>query len=692
MVFMTVAEIVPSVCPHDCPSACALAVERLAPDRIGRVHGAKDHPFTDGVVCAKVARYAERVHNPDRLTRPLVRVGAKGEGRFEPLSWDAALDLLAERFQSTADRHGPEAVWPYNYAGTMGLVQRDGIARLANLMGYSLQTGSICTGTADPGWLAGVGGKMGTSSLEIAEAEVIVLWGTNAVHTQVQVMTHVAKARKAHGAKVVVVDPYRNATAKQADVHLMLRPGTDGALACAVMHVLLRDGLADRDYLARLTDFGPATEAHLKDRKPEWAAAITGLTAAEIEAFARLYGSTKKSYIRFGYGFTRQRNGAAAMHAASCLPAVTGAWGVRGGGGLYSYSGGYHIDDRLITAADAPRRGQRGLDMVRIGRVLTNDPAELAGGPPVHAMMIQNMNPAMVAPEHRTVKAGLSRDDLFLCVHEQVMTETAKYADLVLPATMFLEHADVYKAGGHTFLQVHQPVITAAGECRENHWVVNELLKRLGADHPTLHMTAWEVVDATLRASGWPGAEEVLAQGGIDVSVRNDHGPGGCFHDGFPQADGRFRFHPDWTKLGPLGGALPAAPDHVAILDELSDERPFRLVTAPARNFLNSSFSETPTSRKQEKRPTVKIHPLDAAEYGVADGAVVVLGNRRGEVPLHAEVFDGVQRGILIVESIWPNADFEGGEGINTLTSAEPPPPAGGGAFHDTTVWLRAAS
>ncbi len=689
---MTAAEIVPSVCPHDCPSACALAVERIAPDRIGRVHGAKDHPYTDGVICAKVARYAERVHNPDRLTRPLVRRGAKGEGRFEPVDWDTALDLVAERFQDAANRHGPEAVWPYNYAGTMGLVQRDGIERLGNLLGYSRQTGSICTGTADPGWFAGVGGKLGTSSLEIAEAEVIVLWGTNAVHTQVQVMTHVAKARKAHGARVVVVDPYRNATARQADMHLMLRPGTDGALACAVMHVLLRDGMVDRHFLARLTDFGPQTEAHLRERTPAWAATVTGLTEAEIEAFARLYGSTKKSFIRFGYGFTRQRNGAAAMHAASCLPAVTGAWAVRGGGGLYSYSGGFHIDDRLLSARDVPRTGQRGLDMVRIGRVLTGEPADLGDGPTVHAMLIQNMNPAMVAPEHRTVKAGLSRDDLFLCVHEQVMTETAKYADVVLPATMFLEHADIYKAGGHTFLQVHKPVITPAGEARENHWVVNDLLRRLGAEHPTLHMTAWEVVDATLRASGWPGAEEVFAAGGIDVSVRNGASGGGCFHDGFPQPDARFHFHPDWSALGPLGGALPAAPDHVEILDELSEERPFRLVTAPARNFLNSSFSETPTSRKLEKRPTVMIHPADAAEHGVSDGAVVVLGNRRGEVPIHAQLFDGVQRGVLIVESIWPNADFEGGEGINTLTSAEPPPPAGGAAFHDTTVWLRAVS
>ncbi|WP_404379454.1 molybdopterin-dependent oxidoreductase [Caenispirillum salinarum] len=685
---MTSADLAYSVCPHDCPSACALSVERLGPDRIGRVHGAKEHPFTDGVVCAKVARYAERVHNPDRLTKPLRRVGAKGEGRFEECSWDDALDMVADAFRAAEAKHGKEAVWPYHYAGTMGLIQRDGIDRLTHVLGYSRQTGNICTGTADPGWFAGVGEKMGTSSLEIADAEVIVLWGTNAVHTQVQVMTHVAKARKAHGAKVVVVDPYRNATAKQADQHLMLRPGTDGALACAVMHVLLRDGLADRDFLARMTDFGAATEAHLKDRTPEWAARITGIPAAEIEAFARLYGSTKRAYIRFGYGFTRQRNGAAAMHAATCLPAMTGAWSVRGGGGLYSYSGGFHVDQSLVMASDRKDPSVRGLDMSRIGPILTGDRDALGDGPGVHAMLIQNTNPVVVAPEHRKVRQGFSREDLFVCVHEQIMTETARYADVVLPATMFLEHDDLYKAGGHTWLQVGRKVIDGPGETRENHWVLNELMKRLGADHPAMHMTAWELIDETLGRSGWPGAEEVWAAGGIDVSPRNDHGDGGCFHNGFPQADGRFHFHPDWTTLGRLGAMLPSAPDHVAIIDEVDDDRPFRLVAAPARNFLNSSFTETPTSRKQEKRPTVMIHPDDAAAHGIDEGQAVAIGNARGRVRLHAALFDGLPRGVLVVESIWPNADFPGGEGINTLTSADVPPPAGGAVFHDTAVWL----
>ena len=321
------AELVSSACPHDCPSTCALEVERLDARTIGRVHGARANSYTAGVICAKVARYAERVHHPDRLTRPLMRTGEKGVGMpaFRPLSWDAALDEVAERLLRAAERHGPEAVWPYFYAGTMGLVQRDGIERLRHVMKYSRQHSTICVTLSDTGWVAGCGIKRGVDAREMAESDLIIVWGGNPVHTQVNVMHHVALARKNRGAKLVVVDPYRTPTAEQADVHLMLRPGTDGALACAVMHVLFKEGYADWDYLERYTDAPRELAQHLETRTPAWAANITGLSAAEIVEFARLYGRTRRSYIRAGYGFSRSRNGAQQMHAASCLPAVTGA-------------------------------------------------------------------------------------------------------------------------------------------------------------------------------------------------------------------------------------------------------------------------------------------------------------------------------------------------------------------------------
>lgn len=682
-----VLDTLPSVCPHDCPSACALEVDRVAPDRIGRVRGAAQ-PYTGGVVCAKVARYAERVHHPDRLTRPLLRVGAKGEGRFAPISWDEALDRVADGLKAAAAEHGPQAVWPYFYAGTMGLVARDGIERLRHVMGYSRQRKTVCSALASAGWDAGVGARFGTDPREMAQSDLIVVWGANPVNTQVHVMNWVARARKERGAKLVVVDPYRTATAEKADLHLMLKPGTDAALACGVMHVLFKEGFADRPWMARYADDPAGLEAHLESRTPAWAAAITGLSEEEIVAFARLYGATKRSFLRVGYGFTRSRNGSASMHAASCLPSVTGAWAHEGGGALYSASGGFGIDKTLIEGLDALDPSTRVIDMCQIGRALTGDAEALADGPPVKAMLVQNCNPAAIAPESLLVNQGLAREDLFLCVHEQFLTETAAYADVVLPATTFLEHDDLYLAGAHPFLQVHRAVIPPQGEARSNHDVINALADRLGARHDGFGLTAWELIDRTLKASGYDGADAALAARWID---RGPQGAAKRFADGFPQPDGKFHFRADWARIGLDDGRLPVFPDFAPVIEAADAAHPFRLVTAPARNFLNSSFTETPTSRAAEGRPTALIHPDDCAALGVADGDAVRLGNARATVVVHARPFDGLQRGVVVIEGIWPNHAFVEGVGINALVGADVPAPAGGGAFHDTAVWLRPA-
>ncbi len=366
-------DLAPSVCPHDCPSTCLLEVERIDAHTIGRVHGAAANTYTAGVICAKTARYAERVHHPDRLRRPLLRDGAKGEGRWREIGWEEALDLVALRFGEATSRYGAESVWPYYYAGTMGLVMRDGINRLRHVMGYSRQKTTICTALCDAGWNAGHGGKRGLDPREMVESDLIVMWGGNPVATQVNVMTHVTRAKRARGAKFVVIDPYRTGTAAVADLHLKVRPGTDGALAAAVMHVLFKEGYADRAYLARYTDASPELEAHLASRTPDWAAAITGLEAGEILDFARLYGRTKRSFIRIGYGFSRSRNGAAQVHAASCLPAVTGAWAHKGGGALYSNSALYGWNKTMIEGLDRLDPTVRELDMSRIGPVLQGE-------------------------------------------------------------------------------------------------------------------------------------------------------------------------------------------------------------------------------------------------------------------------------------------------------------------------------
>jgi anaerobic selenocysteine-containing dehydrogenase len=683
----------PSVCPHDCPSTCALDVEVVGGKRIGRVRGAEEQRYTAGVVCAKVARYAERVHHPDRLTQPLKRVGPKGSGQFAPIGWDEALDRVAERFLEAERAYGAESVWPYFYAGTMGLVMRDGVERLTHVKRYSRFFGTICVGAAWPGYVAGAGRVSGVSPSEMAKSDVIVIWGTNAVATQVNLMTHVTRARKERGAKIVVIDIYDTETMRQADLPLRLKPGTDGALACAVMHVLFRDGLADRAYLARYADAPAALEAHLQTRTPQWASAITGLPVEAIEAFAALVGRNKRTFFRLGYGFSRQRNGAANMHAALCLPVVSGAWAHEGGGALHSNSGYFKLDKTMIEGLDARDPSVRRLDQSRVGAALTGEAEALKGGGPVKAMLIQNTNPLAVAPDQEKVRRGFARDDLFVCVHEQFLTDTARFADIVLPATMFLEHDDLYTGGGHQYLQFGPKAIEPPEGCRSNHEVIVALAGRLGARHPGFSMTPREIIDWTLRASGRGTLAELEAARWLDCAPSFDEAH---FLNGFAHADGKFHLRADWPATPYANDGLkgpwremPALPDYWAINETADDEHPFRLATSPARNFLNSSFTETATSRAREARPTALMHPEDLAALGLADGDVARLGNTRGEVRLHVRTFAGVARGLIVSEGIWPPTTFLDGRGINTLIGADAVAPFGGAAFHDTHVWAR---
>jgi anaerobic selenocysteine-containing dehydrogenase len=647
-----------STCPHDCPSACALDIEVIEGRSIGRVRGSKEQTYTAGVVCAKVARYAERIHHPERLLYPMRRTGPKGSGQFARISWDEALDEIAARFDSAESEFGGQSVWPYYYAGTMGLVMRDGINRLSHVKKYSRFYSTICANIARVGFSIGTGKIAGVDPREMGVSDLIVIWGTNPVNTQVNVMTHAMRARKERGARIAAIDVYNNDTVKQADVKIVLRPGTDGAFACGVMHVLFREGYADRNYMDRYTDCPDQLEAHLKTRTPEWASAICGVPVAEIEAFARLVGQTKRSFFRLGYGFTRSRNGAAQMHAALCIPAVTGAWQYEGGGAFFNNAAIWKFDESVIEGHDAIDPTTRWLDQSRIGRILTGDAEALKGGPPVKAMLIQNTNPMAVAPEQTLVHQGFAREDLFVAVHEQFMTETAAMADIVLPATMFMEHDDLYYGGGHQHISVGPKLIDPPGECRSNHQV--------------------------LEADLWRD---------IQPDFRTSH-----YLDGFAHADKKFHFkadwaHPPWGKpgLGPWE-QMPSLPDHWTIIEEADEAHPFRLATSPSRSFLNTSFNETPSSIAREGKPSVMMHPEDAAALGIADGDLVTLGNVRGETNLTVKLFDGLRRGVLIAESIQPNKAHVGGRGINTLTGAEAVAPVGGAAFHDNKVWVRKAA
>lgn len=673
-----------SACPHDCPSTCALDIELLAEGRIGRVHGSKDHSYTSGVICAKVARYSERIHHPDRLLHPLRRKGPKGSRTFERISWDDALDITASAMLKAEERYGGEAVWPYFFAGTMGLLMRDGINRLRHAKKYSQMFSTICTTPAWKGFTAGTGRLAGPDPREMAKSDLVVIWGTNAVNTQINVMTHAVQARRQRGAKIAVVDIYRNATMEQADFALCLRPGSDGALACAVMHILFRDGHANWEYLEKYTDCPRDLETHLRDKTPEWAAAITGLSVAEIEAFAKAIGTTPRTYFRLGYGFARQRNGAVNMHAALSIAAVTGAWEHEGGGAFHNNGAIFHWNTSLIEGLDVANRNVRTLDMSRIGPVLTGDESDIGGGPPVTALFIQNMNPVQVAPEQRKVKAGFAREDLFVCTHEQFMTATAELSDIVLPATMFLEHDDIYQAGGQSSILLGPKLLEPPGECRSNHDVICALAKRTGAHHRGFDMTACEIIDETLQKSGFGSLDDLRQKKWIDCQPPFERAH---FLDGFAFPDRKFRFKPRWPQKSGL--TPPPLPDHWDVNEKQDGKHPFKLATSPARNYLNSSFNETPTSREREGAPRAKIHPADLERLGLQDGEKIRMGNERGDIVLTAESFTGVQPGVVIVESIAPNALFEGGEGINTLTSADAVAPFGGAAFHDNHCWIR---
>lgn len=692
---------VSSTCPHDCPSTCGLKIDVDEKGHMQRVRGAAENSYTAGVICAKVSRYAERVHHPDRLTKSYRRVGARSDGDFQEIAFEDALDEVAENFLKLIERHGAETIWPYYFAGTMGLVQRDCINRFRKLFKFSNQHSTICTTPSWAGYIAGTGRLGGVDPREMAKSDCILIWGTNPVSTQVNVMTHAIRARKKRGAKIVVVDIYETGTMKQADHKIVLRPGTDGALAAGVMHVLFRDGYADWDYLEKFSDDPHGLNAHLKDKTPEWAEAITGVKASEIVALAHLIGETNRTFLRIGYGLSRQQNGQVNMHAVTCIPVVTGAWQYEGGGSFFSNSGSYPVNNNDMMGVGLGDTKTRTLDQSRIGAVLCGEEADLYGGPPVTGLFIQNTNPALVAPDLRKVREGFARDDLFVCVHEQFMTETAELADIVLPATMFTEHDDIYRGGGHTHLSLGLKVMEAPEGCHSNYEVVTGLAKRLGVDDPAFNLSARDHVDAIIKTTGLSGVDVCENDPWQDLITDPDKAH---FKEGFDWPDKKFRFKPVWDDVMPIvgfplpmgkmgaHGQMPEWPDHWQETEAADAAHPLKLATSPARQFLNSSFTETPTGQKLEGRPTLLLHPDDAAAYDVSDGDLVVVGNELGEVTLHAKRFDGVLAGTLIAESIWPNKAHVKGEGINTLITARPIAPFGGASFHDCKVWLKRAT
>jgi anaerobic selenocysteine-containing dehydrogenase len=465
------------------------------------------------------------------------------------------------------------------------------------------------------------------------------------------------------------------------------------------MHIAFRDGYADRAYMAQYADDPAGLEAHLATKTPQWAAAITGLSVEDIEAFASLIGTTRKTFFRLGYGFSRSRNGAVSMHAALCLPTVLGSWQYEGGGGFHTNSSIFGMKSGLLTGAGFADPNVRQLDQSELGRILTGDATALRNGPPVTAMLIQNTNPANVIPEQRLVKRGFARDDLFVAVHEQFMTETADIADIVLPATMFVEHDDIYRGGGQSHIMLGPKLVEPPDDVRTNLFVIEELAKRLGvADMPGFGLTERQHIDVILSGDGMPTYDELAADKWFDRQPDFDTAH---YLKGFGHPDGKFRFRPDWKGqrgsvrppdnvgiLGPVDD-LPVFPDFCPVIELPDADHPYRLATPPARNYLNSSFSETRSSREKEGRPEMMLSREDAAREGIADGDIVTVGNLRASLRIHAKVGDQVKPGVLIAEGLWPNKAHIDGEGINVLTGADNVAPFGGVGLHDNRVWLR---
>ena len=678
------------VCPHDCPDTCVMTVD-VEDGRATALGGDPEHRFTGGFLCAKVNRYLERVYSPERLLHPLRRVGGKGEGRFQRISWDEALDTVATRLRVIAREHGPQSILPYSYAGNMGLLSYGSMdRRFFNALGASRLDRTICSSAGTAGLKATVGKSLGFDPEAIVHARLILAWGANIVSSNVHLWPFVEEARR-RGARLVTIDPFRSRTAEKSDRHLAPLPGTDGALALGMMHVIFRDRLEDADYLRRHA----VGEADLRARASEWTpertAATTGLTAGEVEWLAREYATTRPTAIRLNYGLNRHAGGGMAVRTIACLPAVTGAWRDVGGGVLLSTSGAFPVDEAALERPDLVPPGTRTLNMNQLGRVLT-DP-KLA--PPVKALFVYNSNPAAVAPEQEMVRAGLAREDLFTVVHELFQTDTADFADVVLPATTTLEHFDLHKAYGHLYLSLSRPAIAPLGEALPNTELFRRLAARMGLDHPCLRETDEEMARAALDW-GHPNLagvtwERLEREVSVRLSVPDPYAPFAA--GGFPTPSGRCELRSEKlaaSGLDPVAGYVPPREGPTSA-PALFRRYPLAFISPPAHHFLNSTFSAQPCFVRREGEASLTLHPQDARERGIVEGDMVRIFNDRGAFLARARVSEAARPGLVVGLSIWWPKMCPGGRNANAVTSQELTDMGRGATFYDVLVQVEKA-
>ncbi|MBO4121728.1 molybdopterin oxidoreductase family protein [Cupriavidus gilardii] len=691
--------IVRAACPHDCPDSCALLVT-VEDGRAVKVAGDPDHPGTQGVLCTKVSRYTERTYHPDRLLTPMKRVGPKGSGQFAPIGWDEALDIVAERLGAIAARD-PQAIVPYSYAGTMGLVQGESMAaRFFHKLGASLLDRTICASAGATALRYTYGASVGMDIEHIEDAKLIVIWGGNPIASNLHLWTRVQRAKR-RGATLVAIDPYRSLTAEKCHRHIAPMPGTDGALALAIMHVLIRDDLLDHDYIARHTVGFDALRDRAAQYSPARAAQICGVDAEDIEWLAGLYGKLavrerQPVAIRLNYGMQRAHGGGQAVRAVACLPSLVGAWRHAAGGLQLSTSGFFPIDNAALQRPDLlpswPKL-PRTINMSTIGDALLGEGLP-PGTPPVEAIVVYNSNPVAVAPHSGKVAAGFAREDLFTVVLEHFRTDTADYADILLPATTQLEHVDVHKAYGHTYFLANNQAIAPLGEALPNTEIFRRLARRMGFDDPCF-ADSDEDIAAQAIVRGDPRAA------GIDWQTLKETGwqklklPAAPFAEGgFPSPTGKCQFYAAemvQDGLDPLPGYVPPY-EAPASAPELAARYPLAMISPPARNFLNSTFVNVDSLRATEGEPHLDIHPDDAAARGIADGMMVRAFNDRGSMQARARVTDRARRGLVVGLSIWWKKLAPDGKNANELTSQRLTDMGRAPVFYDCLVQVEAAA
>jgi anaerobic selenocysteine-containing dehydrogenase len=662
----------------------------VADGKVIKVAGDPDHPPTQGVLCTKVSRYPERVHHPQRLTVPLKRIGRKGEGRFEPISWDAALSLAAERLSEIVRRE-PQALLPYSYAGTMGLVQGESIAqRFFHKLGASRLDRTICSAAGMAGLKYTYGGALGMHLEFFEESELILIWGANPIASSLHFWTRAQEAKR-RGARLVAIDPYRSLSAEKCHQHIALRPGTDGAFALGMMNVLIAEDLIDHAYVAAHTVGFEALKARAAAYPPARVAQICGIHEQELIDLARLYGNTRKSAIRLNYGMQRVRGGGNATRAIACLPSLTGAWRDRAGGLLLSSSGWVPFDTAALQRPDLmpgwPTQLPRVINMNAIGDALLHE-GDASFGPKIEALIVYNSNPVAVAPDSARVAAGFAREDLFTIVLEHFQTDTADYADLVLPATTQLEHFDVHRSYGHTYVMVNRPAIAPVGQARPNTEIFRGLARQMGLDEPALfesdetvgrHALRWD--DPTLDGVDWESLNEA---GWAKLKL-----PDAPFAEGaFKTPSGKCEFASSLLARegkDPLPDYLPPYESHDGA-PALAARYPLAMISPPARHFLNSTFVNVDSLRDAEREPHLDIHPLDAAARGIVHGENVRIRNDRGSFIARARVTDRTREGVVVGLSIWWKKLAPDGCNANAVTSQALTDLGGSATFYDCLV------